>query len=143
MRTPPHAEGQVISTGVSTGVLRKPVFLRIFKVLCQILCFLLEKTCFLSFSKQNHAESSRNFVKNSVLDPKTAKLNQKSWFGHVRTCQDLSKRTSTYCKPTEILLICVITPFLLFISNFIIFIKPYVLFNKSIFFYKSCVLLSN
>ena len=32
----------------------------------------------MSFSTQNHAESSRNFVKNSVLEPKHAKLDQKS-----------------------------------------------------------------
>ena len=36
---------------------------------------------FFSFSKQSHAESFRNFVKNSVLDPKRAKLKQKSSFG--------------------------------------------------------------
>ena len=52
----------------------------------KILRFLVEKIYLRSFSKQNHAESSRNFVKNSVLDPKCAKFDQKSWFGHVRTC---------------------------------------------------------
>ena len=70
----------------------------------QILRFWVKITWFLSFSSKNHAESSRNLIKNSVLDPKWAKFNRKSWFGHVRTCQDLSRRTSTYCKPAEILL---------------------------------------
>ena len=32
----------------------------------------------MSFSTQNHAESSRNFVKNSVLDPKHVKFDQNS-----------------------------------------------------------------
>ena len=31
--------------------------------------FLVAKICFLSFSRQNHAESSRIFVKNSILEP--------------------------------------------------------------------------
>jgi len=39
------------------------------------------KTMFLSSSTQSHAESSRNFVKDSVLDPKRAKMSQKSPFG--------------------------------------------------------------
>ena len=72
------------------------VFLNFFG---QILKFWVEKTLFLSFSKQNHAESSRNLIKNSVLHPKCAKLNQRSWFGHVRTwkvviwsCPDLKSR---------------------------------------------------
>ena len=40
-------------------------------------------TMFFSFSKQNQTESSRNFVKNSVLDPKRAKLDRKSEHGHI------------------------------------------------------------
>ena len=65
----------------------------------------------MSFSGKNDAESLWNFVKNFILNPNHAKLDQKSWFGHVRTCQvviwtcpDLSRRTSTYFKPSEILL---------------------------------------
>mgnify|MGYP003315669372 CR=1 FL=1 len=61
-------------------------------------------TCFLSFSSKNHAESSRNFVKNLILNPKRAKLDQKSWFGHVRTCQDQSRRTSP-CQQSRFLLL--------------------------------------
>ena len=34
----------------------------------------MEKQCFLSSSTQNHAESSRIFIKNSVWDPKRAKF---------------------------------------------------------------------
>ena len=48
--------------------------------------FFISKPCFLSFSTQNHAESSRNFVTNSFLNPKRVKFDQKSWFGHVWTC---------------------------------------------------------
>ena len=51
-------------------------------------------TWFLSFSSKNHAESFRNFVKNLVLDPKRAKSDQNSDFGHVRTCQGQSRRPS-------------------------------------------------
>ena len=36
---------------------------------------------FFSFSRQNHAESFRNLIKKSVLDPKCAKLDQKSEHG--------------------------------------------------------------
>ena len=42
----------------------------------------MEKMCFLDSSTQNHAESSRNFLKNSALEPKRAKLDQKSEHGH-------------------------------------------------------------
>ena len=56
------------------------------------------------FSNKNDAESSINFVKIPFLNPKRAKLDQNSHFSHVRTCQDLSRRTSTYCKPAEIFL---------------------------------------
>ena len=49
---------------------------------------------------QNHLE----IFKNPILNPKHAKIDQQSEIGHVRTCQDLSRRTSTYCKPAEIFL---------------------------------------
>ena len=42
----------------------------------------MEKPCFLDSSTQNHAEASRNFVKHSVLDPKCARLDQRSPFGY-------------------------------------------------------------
>ena len=45
------------------------------------------------FLRKNDAESSINFVKIPFLDPKRAKLDQQSEIGHVRTCQDLSRRT--------------------------------------------------
>ena len=35
------------------------------------------KNVFFSFSTQNHTESSGNFLKKPILDPKRAKLNQK------------------------------------------------------------------
>ena len=53
-------------------------FWGMFGILGQILRFLVKITCFLSFSSKNHAESSGNFVKNLILNPKRAKLNQKS-----------------------------------------------------------------
>ena len=40
---------------------------------------------------QNHAERFRNYLKSSILDPKHAKLNQNSDFGHVRTYSSLNK----------------------------------------------------
>ena len=49
-------------------------------------------------SVQNHAESFGNYVKNSVLDPKHAKLNQNSDFGHVRTYSWLHKSGNTQGK---------------------------------------------
>ena len=69
-----------------------------------ILRFWFKITWFLSFSGENDAESLCHFVKIPFLDPKRAKLDQNSDFRHVRTCQDLSRRTSTYCKPAEMLL---------------------------------------
>ena len=50
----------------------------------------------MSFSTQSHAESFRNFIKKSVLDPKHAKLNQNSDFGHVRT---VGRRAETPVEP--------------------------------------------
>ena len=40
----------------------------------RFLSALISKLCCLSFSTQNHAESCRNYLKKSVLDPKRAKL---------------------------------------------------------------------
>ena len=41
----------------------------IFKCISNIyVCYFVSKLCFFSFSTQNHAESSRNFVKNSIWD---------------------------------------------------------------------------
>ena len=45
---------------------------------------LLNKTA--DFMK-NDAERSRNYFRKQVWDPKCAKLDQNSDFGHVRTCQ--------------------------------------------------------
>ena len=64
-----------------------------FEFVCKILGFSLKITCFLSFPSKSHAESPRNFIHNLVVDPKRAKFNQKSEIGHVRTCQDLSRKT--------------------------------------------------
>ena len=75
----------------------------IFWIFGQILRFLIRITWFLSFSSKNDAESLCHFVKIPFLDPKRAELDQNSDFHHVRTCQDLSSWTSTYCKSTEIL----------------------------------------
>ena len=62
-------------------------FCSIFWIVGQILRFLIEKTCFSSFSSKSHAESFRNFVKKQILNSKHAKFDQKSEIGHVRTCQ--------------------------------------------------------
>ena len=55
---------------------------------------MVSKSCFVDSSTQNHAEPLWNYLKKSVLDPKCAKLDQDSHFGHVRTCQGQSRRTS-------------------------------------------------
>ena len=52
----------------------------------------------MSSSTQNHAESSGNYLKNSVLDPKRAKLNQNSDSGHVRTYSWLHNLRNTQGK---------------------------------------------
>ena len=65
----------------------------IFWIFDQILRFSVKLKWFFSFSGKNGAESFINFVKIQFLDPKRAKFDQKSEIGHVRTCQDLSKRT--------------------------------------------------
>ena len=113
-------------------------FLLIFLgLLVKILEIWFGRNLFFSFSRQSHAESSRSFVKNSAFDPKRAKLNQKSEIGHVRTCQDLSRRTSTYCKPAEILLFFQkLHLFHFLLINLYLFMKSCVLLSKFMFFYK-------
>ena len=108
------------------------IFMFFLNFFCNCLWFWVSRPCFLSFSTQSHAESSRNFFKNLVLDPKHAKLDQNSDFGHVRTCQDLSRRTSTYCKPAEILFFSEITPFHFLITNLSCFLKI-ICFTKRIY----------
>ena len=53
--------------------------------------FWMEKQCFLDSSRQSHAEPLWNYLKKFVLDPKRAKLEQNSDFGHVRTYSSLHK----------------------------------------------------
>ena len=99
----PHVEAaEIPSRSVAMTWIRS---IRKKQVLCKganrawfffVFWFLLDsKPCFLSFSTQNHAESSRNYLKNSVSDRKRAKLNQKSYFGHVRTYCWLNKLRNT------------------------------------------------
>ena len=109
------------------------LFFCIFGIFGQILRFLVKITCFLSFSSKNHAESFINFVKNQILNPKRAKLDQKSEIGHVRTCQDLSRRTSTYCKPAEILLFFQNLHLSFFINKFNIFSIESCVFIKQLY----------
>ena len=52
----------------------------------------------MSSSTQNHAESFRNYLKKSVLDPKRAKLNYNSDFSHVRTYSWLHQLRNTQGK---------------------------------------------
>ena len=112
---------------------RKPkICWYVFCIFGKILRFLVKIICFLSFSNKNHAESFRNFVKNLILNPKHTKLDQKSWFGHVRTCQDLSRRTSTYCKPAEILQSFQKLHLSFFLTKFIMFYKI-MCFTKQIY----------
>ena len=77
--------------------------LRYSLIFLYVFCFLVSKQCFLSFSTQNHAESSRNFVKNSFLNPKPTKFDQNSDFGLCRACQGQSRRTSP-CQQNRFLL---------------------------------------
>ena len=86
------------STGFhrSTGNPRKPwIFTKFFGLLRYFFDFwsnikdLGWKNMFLSFSTRNHAESFRNFVNISVLDPKCAKFNKSRDFvmsGLAKTC---------------------------------------------------------
>ena len=56
----------------------------------------------MSFSSKNDAESSRNSIKNKVLDPKRAKFIQKSYgkfMESLRNFQDLSSRTHKVPRP--------------------------------------------
>ena len=90
------------STGVSTGVLRKPRnFWYFFGFVWYFLDFLTNIKVFgqnnviFSFSNINDAESSRNFIKNLVLDPKHAKLDQKSLRKVYRKYTESSKTSKT------------------------------------------------
>ena len=66
-------------------------------IFCFQTCF-YQKPSFLSFSTQNHVESFMNLINKSVLDPKRARLNQNSDFGHVRTYSWLHKSRNTQGK---------------------------------------------
>ena len=90
---------------------------------------LVSKPCFLSFSTQNHAESLRNYIKKSVLDQNSAKLDQNSDFGHVRTSQT---------SPGGQVLVSKARFSSFFLRNYTF---PSLLANLS-FFRKSCLLLS-
>ena len=73
------------------------------------------------------------------------KLHQKIFLGSetceirpkvvIWSCPDLSRRTSTYCKPTEILLFFQILHFSIFINKLIIFIKSSVSPNTFLSFF--------
>ena len=88
---------------------------------------------FLSFSRENHAESFINFVKIQFVDPKRAKLNPNSDFGHVRTCPGGQVLTANQRKYFYFLR-CYTFPF--FTSKFYHFYKI-ICFTKRIYhFYK-------
>ena len=116
------------------------IFEFIFGILINILWFL-------SFSGKNDAESLWNFVKNLILNPKHAKLDQKSWFGHVRTCQvvictcpDLPRpvQEDKYLLQTSgnTFIFSDFTPFHFLLANLSFFIKSNVFISKFIIFYK-------
>ena len=67
------------------------VFFCIFLIFCQILKFLVKITWFFCFSNKNDAESSRSFIKNLVLDPKRAKLVQKSYGKFTESLRNLQR----------------------------------------------------
>ena len=73
---------------------QKPWYLKYFLDFLSNIKVFNQNNVIFELLRQNDAESSRNFIKNSVLDPKRAKFNQKSLFGHVQPCQDQSRRTS-------------------------------------------------
>ena len=64
------------------------MYMFVFLLFCQVVG---SKTVISSFSTQNNAEPSRNYIKKQVLDPKRAKFDQNSDFGHVRTYTWLHK----------------------------------------------------
>ena len=55
------------------------------------------------------------FRQNPISGPETCQIGPKLW---LRSCPDLSRRTSTYCKPAEILLFFQILHLSIFISKF-------------------------
>ena len=73
------AELKHISIGIHGFLDYFSDFRGIFRIFGQILGFWVKITCFLSFSNRNDAESSINFIKIQFLDPKRAKLVQKSY----------------------------------------------------------------
>jgi len=128
-------------------------FLRKLTFLASRQRFRMVLTCSWVSCSKNDTERLWNHLKKQVLEPKRMKFDQNSDFGRVRTCQDLSRRTSIYCKPAEIFfqelhLSSFISKFIIFwkIVSFIKYIyhciKSYALLGKLILFIKSCVLLS-
>ena len=92
-----------VSTRVSTRVPRKPKNFTYFQISFWYfwdsgsnINFFVKITCFLSSSNKNDAELSLNFIKIQFLDPKRAKLVQKSYgkfTESLRNFQDLSRRS--------------------------------------------------
>ena len=112
------------------------IFFNLFEVL---LGFLIKY----SFSTQNHAERFRNCFKKLVLNPKRAKLDQKSDFGNVRTSQTSPGGQVLVSKARFSFFFSLASYTFPFpISKFLIFIRSHVLLTKFISFIKSCVLLS-
>ena len=58
--------------------------------------FLMEKPSFFGSSTQNHAESFENLIKNSVLDPKRAKLVHKSYGRFTESLRNLPRPVQEY-----------------------------------------------
>ena len=75
--SPRHWEGPNSSTDYGSFCIFK-MFEVFFKFLFKYYFFFVKTTWFLSFSNKNDAESSRNFIKKQVLDPKRAKFVKKS-----------------------------------------------------------------
>ena len=69
----------------------------IFKIFGQILGFLIQIICFLSFSSKNDAEALWNFVKNLILNPKHSKFHGE--LNHSSSAQHEPLAATPSCPP--------------------------------------------
>ena len=97
------------------------------KVFCQ-------NNVFFELLQQKPCRIIYEFRQNTISGPETCKTGPKLW---LRSCPDLSRRTSTYCKPAEILLFSRITPFHFSFTNLSCFLTS-VLLNKFIILIELC-----
>ena len=72
-------------------------------------------------------------IKKSFLDPKCGKFYKKSEFGHVRTCQGQSRRTSPCQLGGFLLFLSEITPFPFLLTNLLFLSKVIILKSVNLF----------